>query len=277
MTEVNETLRASTLSVHEGVAEFSHQRPATRNALSDGLRQDYIDLLDRIENDRTVRVLIITGSGGSFCAGGDVKGMLARAKSSDPEESSPYAMRRRVLSAHHTFLDRLRSLEMPVIAAVDGAAYGAGFSLALTADFVLASSRASFCFAFAKVGAVADFGAFYTVPRLIGLTKAKELMMTARRVEASEAQQLGFVHAVHAEESLLPEARRMARRFLNGPREALGMIKNTLNRSFDLDYRSMADLETSQQAIAMASSYHSEAVARFSRGEPLLYDWDRDQ
>lgn len=277
MTEAIETLRASTLSLHEGVAEFSHQRASTRNALSDGLRQDYIDMLDRIESDRNVRVLIITGSGGSFCAGGDIKSMLARANSSDPEETSPDAMRRRILSAHHTFLDRVRSLEMPVIAAVDGAAYGAGFSLALTADFVLASSRASFCFSFAKVGVVADFGAFYTMPRLIGLAKAKELMMTARRVDAPEAQELGFVHAVHADDSLLPEARRMARRFLNGPREALGMIKNTLNRSFDLDYRSMAELETSQQAIAMASSYHRDAVARFSRGEPLLYDWDRDQ
>lgn len=277
MTKEIETLRESTLSLCEGVAEFSHQRPAARNALSDGLQRDYIDMLDRIESDRAVRVLIITGSGGSFCAGGDVKGMLARANSSDPEETSPDAMRRRILSAHHRFLDRLRSLEMPVIAAVDGAAYGAGFSLALTADFVLGSSRASFCFAFAKVGAVADFGAFYTVPRLIGLAKAKELMMTARRIDVTEAQQLGLVHAVHADDSLLSEAHRMARRFLNGPREALGMIKNTLNRSFDLDYRSMAELETSQQAIAMGSSYHRDAVSRFSRGEPLLYDWDRDQ
>lgn len=277
MTDVMETLRESTLSLREGVVEFSHQRPASRNALSDGLRQDYIDLLNRIEGDRSARVLIITGSGGSFCAGGDVKGMLARANSSDPDATSAYAMRRRVLSAHESFLDRLRSLEMPVIAAVDGAAYGAGFSLALTADFVLASSRASFCFAFAKVGAVADFGAFYTVPRLIGLAKAKELMMTARRVGATEAQQLGLVHTVYEGDTLLPEARRMARRFLNGPREALGMIKSSLNRSFDLDYRSMAEVETSQQAIAMASSYHREAVARFSKGEPVLYDWDRDQ
>ena len=124
---------------------------------------------------------------------------------------------------------------------------------------------------------MADFGAFYTVPRLIGLAKAKELMMTARRIGAPEAHQLGLVHAVHTEDSLLPEARRLAQRFLSGPREALGMIKSTLNRSFDLDYMSMAELETSQQAIALASSYHRDAVARFSRGEPLLYDWDRDQ
>ena len=277
MTEDIETLRESSLSVRDGVAEFSHQRSATRNPMSVGLRNDYKDMLDRIEQDHTVRVLIITGSGGSFCAGGDIKSMQARAASTDPEESSPDAMRRRVLSSHYGWLDRLRSLEMPVIAAVDGAAYGAGFSLALTADFVLASARAKFCFAFAKVGAVADFGAFYTVPRLIGLAKTKELMMTARRIDAAEAQELGLVHAVFGDDALLPEARRMASRFLSGPREALGMIKNTLNRSFDLDYRSMAELETCQQAIAMASAYHADAVARFSRGEPLLYDWDRDR
>ena len=277
MTTDTETLRESTLSVREGVAEFSHQRPAARNALSDGLRADYTDLLDRIERDRQIRVLIITGSGGSFCAGGDVKAMQARSGNSNQEESSPDAMRRRVLSAHHRWLDRLRSLEMPVIAAVDGAAYGAGFSLALAADFVLASTRAKFCFAFAKVGAIADFGAFYTVPRLIGVAKAKDLMMTARRVEATEALQLGLIYAVHEPDALLPEARRMAQRFLAGPRESLGMIKNTLNRSFDLDYRSMAELETCQQAIAMASAYHADAVARFARGEPLLYDWDRDR
>ncbi|MEO8249983.1 MAG: enoyl-CoA hydratase/isomerase family protein [Burkholderiales bacterium] len=277
MSKDTETLRESTLTVRDGVAEFSHQRPAARNALSDGLRADYTEMLDKIECDRQIRVLIITGSGGSFCAGGDVKAMQARIAGANQYEGSPYAMRRRVLSAHHGWLDRLRSLEMPVIAAVDGAAYGAGFSLALTADFVLASTRAKFCFAFAKVGAVADFGAFYTVPRLVGLAKAKDLMMTARRVEAAEALQLGLVHGVHEPDALLPEAHRMARRFLTGPHEALGMIKSTLNRSFDLDYRSMAELETSQQAIAMASAYHADAVARFSRGEPLAYDWDRDQ
>ncbi len=240
MNDEIQTLRESTLSLCDGVAVFSHQRPASRNALSVGLRDDYSEMLDRVENDRAIRVLIITGSGGSFCAGGDVKDMHARSISADPEDASPDTMRRRVLWSHNHWLDRLRSLEMPVIAAVDGAAYGAGFSLALTADFVLASERTNFCFAFAKVGAVADFGAFYTVPRLIGLAKAKEMMMTARRVGAVEAHQLGLVHAVHAEGSLLTEAHRMAKRFLSGPHEALGMIKNTLNRSFDLDYHSMA-------------------------------------
>ena len=107
MNEVIENLRESTLSLREGVVEFSHQRPASRNALSDGLRQDYIDLLERIENDSTARVLIITGSGGSFCAGGDVKGMLARANSSD-RSSGWRRLRCRVLTGlDHRFRTRV--------------------------------------------------------------------------------------------------------------------------------------------------------------------------
>src|SRR5690606_37876538 len=149
-------------------------------------------------------------------------------------------------------------------------------SLALVADFVLASSRAQFCFAFARVGAVADFGAFHTVPRLIGLAKAKELMMTARRFGAAEALSLGLIYAVHEPAALLPQARRLGPRLAAGPQEAVGMIKNTLNRSFDMDYQSMAELEAAQQAVALATAYHAEAAARFTRGEPLAYDWNRD-
>lgn len=268
-------LRVSSLIIRDGVAVFSHGHPPSRNAISLDLRLDYRDMLDHIEEDRDVRALVITGSGGSFSSGGDVKSMSERFTRPDPVASSPDGMRRRVLSSHYAWLDRLRSIELPVIAAVDGPAYGAGCSLALVADFVLASSRAQFCFAFARVGGVADFGAFYTVPRLIGLAKAKELMMTARRFGAAEAKELGLVYEVHPTEDLLPQALRLASRLSSGPREALGMIKNTLNRSFDMDYRSLAELEASQQAVALSSAYHVEAAARFVRGEPPLYDWDR--
>jgi enoyl-CoA hydratase/carnithine racemase len=269
------TLRASSLSISDGVALFSHGHPQSRNAISLDLRMDYRDMLDHIEENPAVRALVITGSGGSFSSGGDVKSMSERFTRPDPVNSSPDGMRRRVLSSHYAWLDRLRSLELPVIAAVDGPAYGAGCSLALVADFVLASSRAQFCFAFARVGGVADFGAFYTVPRLIGLAKAKELMMTARRFDAAEAKELGLIYAVHPTEDLLEQATRLASRLSAGPREALGMIKNTLNRSFDMDYRSLAELEASQQAVALSSAYHAEAAARFTRGEPPLYDWNR--
>lgn len=267
-------LREATLRIGEhGVAEFTHQRPQARNALSMAMRQDYRDMLERVENDRAIRALIITGSGGSFCAGGDVKGMAAMQSAEGAGPSGE--ARSRIGADHHRWLDRLRSLDVPVIAAVDGPAFGAGASLALMADFVLASNRATFCMVFARMGMVPDFGAFHTLPRLVGLARAKELMLTARRFGAEEARDMGIVYAVHGPEQLLDEARRLATRLANGPRDAMGMIKNTLNRSFDSDYRTLAEIEAHQQAVAMSLPYHADAVQRFVRKEPPAYDWDR--
>ncbi len=270
-------LRESGLVVADGVAEFSHQRPATRNVMSMDLRADYKDMLVRVESDLSIRVLIITGSGGSFCAGGDVKGMLARQAGGDPSgQSVAQIARTRLQGDHRNWLDRLRSLEVPVIAAVDGPAFGAGVSLCLMADFTLASTRASFCSVFAKIGAVPDFGSLYTLPRVVGLAKAKELMMTARRFGPEEAKALGLVYAIHEPDALLGAAHRLAARLAQGPREALGMIKSSLNRSFDVDYQTMGEIEAHQQALAMCMPFHADAVARFVRREPLAYDWDRE-
>ncbi|MET0542308.1 MAG: enoyl-CoA hydratase/isomerase family protein [Variovorax sp.] len=269
-------LREATLRIgNEGVAEFSHQRPEARNALSMAMRLDYRDMLERVENDRAIRALIITGSAGSFCAGGDVKGMAAMQASGSGGAGMAGPCRSRIAADHHRWLDRLRSLDVPVIAAVDGPAYGAGVSIALMADFVLASARATFCMVFAKMGMVPDFGAFHTLPRLVGLAKAKELMLTARRFDAQEARELGIVYAVHEPEQLLDEARRLAARLARGPRDAMGMIKNSLNRSFDSDYRTLAEIEAHQQAVAMSLPYHADAVKRFVHKKPLAYDWDR--
>ena len=139
-----QALRESQLTVHDGIAEFSHQRPATRNVMSMELRADYKDMLTRVEGDPSIRVLIITGSGGCFCAGGDVKAMLARQSSGDPSrQSAAQVARSRLQGDHRGWLDRLRSLEVPVIAAVDGPAFGAGVSLCLMSDFTIASTRAT--------------------------------------------------------------------------------------------------------------------------------------
>ncbi|HSV77978.1 MAG TPA: enoyl-CoA hydratase/isomerase family protein, partial [Ramlibacter sp.] len=256
------------------VAEFSHQRPQARNALSMQLRQDYEDMLQRVASDRSIRVLILTGSGGSFCAGGDVKGMNQRLADTDPETNSPDATRRR-LEGSHRWLTPLHELGLPVIAAVDGGAYGAGFGLALQADFVLASTRAAFAMSFARMGAVPDYGALFTLPRIIGLAHAKDLMITGRRVGAAEGKALGFVHAVHEPEALLPQARAFARRLAAGPREAAAMTKNLLNKSFETSYGAMSSFEAYAQAVAMASPYHAQAAGRFAAGEPSAYDWDQ--
>ena len=272
MEEIVQALRASELRIEGGVAEFSHRRPAARNALSADLQQDYADVIERVETDREVRVLLITGSGGSFSAGGDVKFMLERL--ADPAVATADFMRTRLRKAHQ-WLTRLRNLEVPVVAAVDGPAYGAGFGLALQADFVLASTRAVFCASFARLGAVPDFGLLHTLPRIVGLSRAKELMLTARRLGAEEARAWGIVHAVHAEGVLLPEARAFAQRLCIGPREAAGMTKNMVNRSFETDCAAMFMAEANAQAVAMQTAYHARAVADFARDGAFAYDWDR--
>jgi len=268
-------LRESQLTIDDdGVALFTHQRPAARNALSMELRADYRDMLAHVESDRRVRALVLTGTGGSFCAGGDLKAIKERQAGNDPEQRSADAMRRRLQSTH-VWMERLRSLEVPVIAAVDGPAVGAGFSIALAADFILASTRAVFCMSFAKIGLVPDLGAFHFLPRAVGLPMAKELALTARRVSAAEGRQLGFVHTLHAPEALLPEAMRFAHRFTAGPREAMGLTKTLMNKSFETSYATLAELECNAQAVVSTAPYHEAAVEAFLRGEPAAYDWDR--
>ncbi|OWP49745.1 enoyl-CoA hydratase/isomerase family protein [Pseudomonas nitroreducens] len=268
------TFREAQLSIADGIATFTHQKPAARNALSLELREDYSEMLDRVETDRNIRALIITGSGGSFCAGGDLKSLRERQSSTDPEVNSANAMRLRIRRLHG-WLERLRGLEIPVIAAVDGPAYGAGFAIALLADFIIASDRASFCMPFAKLGLVPDSGALYSLPRLVGLQMAKELLFSARRVGIEEARALRIVHAVHSPETLAAEAEKLARRFLAAPRDALAMSKRLLNQSFETSWNNLAELESLAQGVASTAPYHGEAVSAFLGGEPTRFDWDR--
>jgi enoyl-CoA hydratase/carnithine racemase len=140
---------------------------------------------------------------------------------------------------------------------------------------VLASSRAFFCMSFVKVGLVPDLGAVYLLPRVVGLSTAKELALTARRIDAQEAKQLGIVHAIHSPEALAPQARDFARRFLAGPREAMGLSKRMLNQSFESHYAPLAELECATQAVASSVPYHAAAVSAFLDGQPAPYDWER--
>jgi 2-(1,2-epoxy-1,2-dihydrophenyl)acetyl-CoA isomerase len=269
-------LRESQLTIRDGVAEFVHQRPERRNPLSMDLRSDYAELVDRLEDDRGVRSLVITGTGGAFCAGGDLKSLGERLHSPDATARSPDAMSKRVLAAHGWF-ERLRNLPIPVIAAVDGPAVGAGMSLALAADVVLASTRAQFAMSFVRIGLVPDMAALYLLPRLVGLAVAKELVLTGRSVGPEEALSLGIVRAIHAPDALGQAAWQFARRFDAASAHALAQGKRLLNLSFETPYATMRDLEASAQAIAAATPEHAEALQRFLAGQPPQFDWDRSQ
>lgn len=254
----------------DGVARFEHLRGQARNPLSMALRRDYSAMVARVESHAAVRALVITGSGGSFCAGGDVKAMQARLA-----DGSQAAGVRHRLQEVHQWLQRLRDLEIPVIAAVDGPAWGGGFAIALCADFILATPRASFCMVFLRIGALPDMGAIHLLPRAVGMPKAKELLMTGRRVDAAEGERMGFVHSLHEPEALEPAALAMARRFLAAPRVALGLTKRLANRAYEIDASTMAELEANAQVACLAEPDHAEALERFVRKVPMRFDWDR--
>ena len=249
-------------------AVLTLNRPAQRNAFDYAMREELAAAVARVRDDAAVRAVVLTGAAGHFCAGGDVKVLSEQ----QGQKRDIFEGRERIRKIHR-WLDELIDLEKPLIAAVDGVAFGAGLSLALCADFVLASSRATFCSAFTRLGYVPDTGAMYLLPRAIGLARAKELVFTARVVGADEAKTLGLVHTVCEPDTLLPAALEFAARFHTAPTEALGLAKSVMNRAFESDRGEVYAQEAMAQAICRESEFHAEAVRRFMAKEAPLYQW----
>ena len=242
--------------------------PAARNSLIQPVKDGLVDAIARIKADSEIRAVVITGANGAFCAGGDLRGIAAiKTLESD-------GLRARMQSAHQIFRDLL-SLDRPVIAAVDGAAYGAGFSLALTADFVLVTPRARFCMVFMRIGLVPDGGSTYTLPRVVGAQRARELFLSAREVDAREALSLGIAMEQHEPEALLPRALALAESFAGASPLAVGLVKR-----FTLDAGAMEaalEAEANAQALCFQTTAHRAAVQRFLDKQPLDFQWPTDQ
>ena len=253
-------------SREQGVATIVLDRPKAKNALDVTLVAEFDQLLAQIARDESVQVVILTGAGGAFCAGGDVRGMNSSGEQT--AEAWRDHMRR-----NHRIVKGLYTLGRPVIAAVDGAAFGAGFSIALLCDIVLASSRARFCMAFGRIGLVPDYGALYTLPRAVGLQRAKEIMYSAREIDAAEARELGIVLEVLAPEALLPRARTLAQALANASPGALSMTKEALNGSFGSSLDSVLELEGAAQGAAGTSAYAKDAFRRFAEKQAGRFQW----
>lgn len=252
---------------HGATAVLSMNRPEQRNALDLALREAFSAAVAEVRDDDHVRAVVITGSGGHFCAGGDVKTIAAQ----QGQKRDIFEGRERIRKIHR-WLDELIDLEKPVIAAVDGVAFGAGMSLALCADFVLASPRAKFCCVYARLGYVPDMGAMYMLPRAIGLARAKDLVLSGRVVDAQEAKDIGLVQSI-CEEDVLQAALEFAKRFHSAPTQALGIAKNVMNHAFESDRRTVYDLEAMAQAMCRETDFHAEATRRFIAKEVPLYQW----
>lgn len=260
------TYEAITYEVRDEIAIVTLNRPKQRNAFNMAMRNELCDVVMRIHEDEGLKAAILTGAGGAFCAGGDLKALTG-------DRMDVQSARKRIQNIH-VWLPELVNLEIPVVAAVDGPAFGAGFNLALAADFVLATPRARFCAVFGRIGLVPDAGGFFLLPRIVGLQAAKDIVFTARTLDAEEAKSLGIVYRICDTNDLLDEALTFAGRFRHSSRQAIGMSKNILNNAFHMDQKSLGEMEAYAQGMALHSDYHKDAVQRFLDKQPLAYDWD---
>ena len=247
----------------DGIATLTFNRPAKRNALDLIMRREIAEIVSAVNLDDSIRALIVTGSGGSFCSGGDIATQQTR---------KPGAQAGRLrMRDNWDWVQELIHLDRPVIAAVDGPAMGAGFNIALAADFILATPRATFGETFAKIGLVPDVGGLYLLPRIVGLQRAKEIVFSARTISAEEARELSIVYEIHPEEELQSAALELAKRVATGSPTSFGMAKGILNGTFQTELRTVLELEASANGICFESEYHKEAISRFLKKETPMF------
>jgi enoyl-CoA hydratase/carnithine racemase len=249
--------------VTDGVATVTFDRPDVLNALTFEVYADLRDLLAELPQRADVRSLVITGEGRGFCSGGDVNeiiGALFEAGASGLLDFTRMT---------GTVVANMRSCPLPIIAAVNGVAAGAGAVIALAADLRLLARSAKFAFLFTKVGlAGADMGCGYLLPRIVGAGRATELLMLGDSVPADRALDMGLAHRVVEDGDLASEAQGLARRLADGPALAYATTKMLLARELDMDLAGALELEAATQALLMTSEDHAEFYEAFKSKRP---------
>ena len=238
---------------HNGVATITLNRPDAMNAFTIQMNGEMQQALKDADDDQSVRCILLTGAGRGFCAGQDLKGRTPEKKG-----SLGASLRER----YNPIILRLRRTEKISLAAVNGVAAGAGCNLALACDLRVASEEASFIQAFARVGLAPDCGGSIVLPRLVGLSKAMELLLLAEPVDAREALRIGLVAKVFPAKELTGAARGIAEKIAHGPR-SIGLIKRAVNRAVMHDLAAQLDYEAYLQEIAGRSADYDEGVRAF--------------
>jgi 2-(1,2-epoxy-1,2-dihydrophenyl)acetyl-CoA isomerase len=257
-----EDLRAE---IDDGVAVITMNRPARRNAFSEAMISALGSVLAQLETDEAVGSVVLTGAGGAFCAGGDVKGMAARPADGTggrARRSLDAAIHRQRLSQRATS-GRLWSMPKPTIAAIGGPAAGAGLSLALACDLRYAVPGAVLTTAFAKVAFAGDFGGTWFLTQLVGSSRAKELYYFSERLTAEDAERLGIVNAIFPSADFEREVMARARRLAEGPTIAYRYMKENLNRAMTGELGDCMDLEVTHHVHTALTEDHREATQAF--------------
>ncbi len=268
MTEIDTGTNDLLGRVEGHVAILSFNRPDRRNALSDDVYAGFSRALPVIAKDPNIRVLMVTGEGSAFCSGGDVKGMNEANQSRGGGSFSTEARIDRLRTIQGQVSLAFRTLPQPVVAALPGAAAGAGLSIALAADLRIAAERAIIMTAFANVGASGDFGTSWFLPRIIGEAKAKELLFTTPRLSAREAADLHIINKVLPDENFAEAALNWCHDLAQRAPIALRYMKENINRASEVSLKTALDAEAVAMVRTMASADHKEAAAAFVEKRP---------
>lgn len=243
------------LKIENKIAFVTLNRPEVFNSFNREMALLLQQTLDTCDHNANVRAIVLTGNGKAFCAGQDLKEVT------DPELNPGF---RKILEEHYNpIIQKIRTIEKPVIGVVNGVAAGAGANIALACDIIIAVESASFIQAFSKIGLIPDSAGTFFLPRLIGFQKATALMMLGDKVSAHEALDLGMIYKVFPQETFEEEVNKMATTLANMPTKALGLTKRLLNQSLTNTLEQQLALESDLQIEASSSNDYFEGVAAF--------------
>lgn len=252
--------------IEDRVAVLTFNRPDRRNALSGEMYAGFNQALPQIAADPDVRVLMLTGAGGAFCAGGDVKRMNDENQSQGDRDADAPDVDAKVLDLQQRQREvslALHELPKPVVAAIPGAAAGAGMSIALSADLRIAAPSALLVTAFANVGASGDFGGSWLLTNLLGESKAKELYFTSPRLTAAEAKDIGLINAIIDDDDFAQGALNYCNGLADRAPMAMTRMKENINRASTVDFATALDAEAHNMVFTMSTADHREAAAAF--------------
>ena len=243
------------------VAIVAFNRPDVRNAIDDDTRAEFADVLEWVAREESVRAMVLTGRGKAFCAGGDIASMQKRLEAPAGRIAINGWQRQR--RTHHA-VAALHELAKPTVAAVNGAAAGLGCDMALCCDFIVASRQyASFVMSYVMRGLIPDGGGLYFLPRRVGLQRAKDLIFSARKVDAAEALEIGLADQLADPDKLIDAAIELAGKMTVGSPDAVALSKTILDQTFELSSEQVFALGAQAQAIAYTTDQHRQAVDDF--------------
>ncbi|MGP9788797.1 enoyl-CoA hydratase/isomerase family protein [Roseinatronobacter sp. NSM] len=248
--------------IRGAIAVIRLNRPEVRNAINDQMRQELVNAFEWADTTPQIRAVILTGAGKGFCSGGDIGGMRERLNAPQDEVSFNGWMRQKKT---HRGVAVIHGCTKPVIAAMNGAAFGLGLDMAMACDFIIAADGAKMSMSFLKRGLVSDGGGMYFLPRRVGLSRAKELILSGRVVQAEEAVSIGLVDRVCSGETLLDAACAWAEELTQGSPAAVALTKAILDKTFESSDEDIFALGRQAQAICYSTKEHRASVESFLR------------